>query len=223
MHVVGPSLEEKQNMKRLIELMNGASDSDFEPQAGYAPEPQASTPRAATSGHPGTSDMTKILESFYAAAGDALEEVQEVANHDRDLREAMVTSRVPNGVAIGAWEVRARLAESSDSRKIYDVLQAGGSEKLFTGLVIFEAAHAIVRYLNKGLHTSHAKITEIADLEEVYRRNRQDAVIFKKRFERCKELKEHAAGEVFEARYQRARAQAIVANDSIKTILDNIR
>jgi hypothetical protein len=219
---VGPSAEDVGNMKRLIELMNGGGDSYYE-----EPAPRTAAPARApsVSGNSDASDMKRILESFYGAAGSAVQDVIETSAHDRDLREAMITTRTPQGVAIGAWEVRARLTESTTGpqRKIYDVLQAGSTEKLFDGLVIFEAAHAIVRYLNKGLGTTHPKITEIADLEETYRRNRQDAVIFKKRYERCLELKEMAAGEVFEARYHKARAQAIVANDSIKTILENIR
>lgn len=222
--MTGPSQQDISEMARLINMMNGdGADQSYEPVRQPAPQ---SAPRApiVPNGNPDTLAMKSILESFYGAAGNALEEVHEVANHDRNLREALQTHRTDEGAIIGSWEVRVKVAESNGAkRKFYDVRHPGTKETLFNDLVIFEAAHAIVRYLNKGLPTAHPKITEIADLEEIYRRNRQDAIIFKKRYERCVELKESAAGEVFEARYQKARAQAIVANDSIKTILDNIR
>lgn len=220
-----PSPEEVNSMKRLIELMNGDSSADSLAEAPHNLTETATPRTVATSGHPGADDMKRILESFYSVAGDAVADIVEVSTHDRTLREAMATKRTDEGAIIGSWEVRVRLQESTSGsqRKSYDVLHAGTKSLLFKGLVIFEAAHAIVRYLNKGLANDHFKITEIADLEETYRRNRQDAIVFKKRYERCMELKEMAAGEVFEARYQKARAQAIVANDQIKTILDNIR
>jgi len=221
---IGPSSQDISEMQKLINMMNGVEDST------PAPQPQAAPTRAAPTASPQvvSSDkdaMKAILESFNAAAGDALyETVEEAKKYDPRLLEAIQTKRTDEGAIIGAWEVRVKLTETLGAeRKMYDVMHPGTKEVLFQDLVVFEAAHAIVRYLNKGLVTTHPKITEIADLEEIYRRNRQDAVIFKKRYQRCVELKEMAAGEVFEARYHKARAQAIVANDSIRTILENIR
>lgn len=217
---VGPSAQEISEMQKLIMLMNG---DDSSPSVTNEVAPPA--PRYSPAANPDVSAMKSILESFYGAAEDALTETVEVSNYDPRLKEALHTKRTNEGVQIGRWEVRVKLVESQSAkpRKHYDVLNPTTGETLFSELVIFEAAHAIVRYLNKGLTSDHPKIQEIADLEEIYRRNRQDAMIFKKRFERCQELKEMAAGEVFEARHQKAKAQAIVANDSIKTILDNIR
>jgi len=213
----GPSSQDVSDMQRLIDVMNGKSDDVPMHHPVAAP---ATTHVPATDTHA----MKKILESFYGAAGDAITEMVDSSAYDPRLNEALNTKRTDEGAIIGSWEVRVHLVESSGStRKVYDVLHPGSKSVLFNKLVIFEAAHAIVRYLNKGLAPDHVKIVEIADLEEMYRRNRQDAVIFKKRFERCLELKEEAAAEVFEARHQKARAQAIAANDSIKTILDNIR
>lgn len=225
-----PSQKDISEMQKLINLMNGGEpepiQNSYSGQGSYN-DPYHTHMGAVTMAPVAggeAADMKRILESFYGAAGDAVETLKEEAQTSPRLREALQTRRTDEGVQIGAWEVRVKMFESAGKqRKIYDVLQAGSSSKLYEGLVILEAAHAIVRYLNKGLETTNGKITEIADLEEMFRRNRQDAATFKKRFERCMELKETAAAEVFEARWQRARAQAIVANDQIKSILDNIR
>lgn len=168
-------------------------------------------------------DMKNILNMFHGVSDDAAKMVVSEAKYDPVLREALVTKPTAEGAIIGSWEVRAKLAEGSSKKKSYDVVNPVTNEKLFNDLVIFEAAHAIVRYLNKGVQPNNSKIEEIADLEELYRRNRQDAAVFKSRYNRCLELNETAAGEVFEARYQKAKAQAIVANDQIVSILKNIR
>jgi hypothetical protein len=90
-------------------------------------------------------------------------------------------------------------------------------------LVILEAAHAIVKYLNKGLTFESTKIQEVIELEETFNRNRIDAARFKQRYERCMQLKETEAGDIFASRYQRARAQALAAQDEISGILESIR
>jgi hypothetical protein len=210
------SANEVNDMQRLINAMNG----------NFTEEPTrvASTARSAPAVVSDAADMKKILESFYGAAGDALDTTQEVAHHDRNLKEAMHTHKTSTGVVIGSWEVRTSIMESNGTKKkTYNVMHPGTKEVLFRDLFVGEAAHAIVRYLNKGLDTNHPKILEIADIEETFRRNRQDALVFKQRYQRCAELDESEASDVFSARHQRAKALAIVAQDQIKNILDNIR
>lgn len=209
-----PSKGEVNDMKEILLRLQGLS----------ADQPVSSKPSESfTTSVNEKQDMKNILSKFYEASGQATNSIIEDAKYDSTLREALITHKTPDGVVIGSWEVRAKLSESESGKKFYDVVNPDTSEVLFNNLVIFEAAHAIVRYLNKGLKPNHQKIEEIADLEEVFRRNRQDAAIFKKRYNRCIELKEAEAATVFNARYQKAKAQAIVANDQITTILQNIR
>jgi hypothetical protein len=201
------------DMHKLITLMNNNAEL-FESN-----ESEPNQIQRAAYVDQNTEDMKRILESFYSS----VDNVAQSAPSSPRLQEAINTSKTPTGVRIGTWEVRAKLHESKLDPKTYSVSNAQTKEVLFADLVILEAAHAIVRYLNKGVDPKSVKINEIADLEETFRRNRQDASVFKKRYQRCIELKEEEAGSVFHARYQRAKAQAVVANDQIKTILDNIR
>ena len=170
-----------------------------------------------------TAAMKSILESFYAVADDTVNEIVETIPHSPKLAEAIQTSRVAGGAKIGSWVVRSYTGGPEGQDTFFDITNPETNEILFEDFVIFEAAHAIVRYLNKGLNETHAKIIEILDFEENYRRNRQDAAVFKRRYTKCKENKELSAAEVFKSRFQKAKAQAVAAKDHLQSILDNIR
>lgn len=221
-----PSRADVDSMARILRIMNGETVAP-EPvrmangQTVQAPIYVTQGPTAAD-----TAAMAKILESFRSVTEEAHVSLREEATRSPRLQEAMATVETPTGVIIDKWEVRARVQESASSgkqRKIYDVVNPRTREVVAEKLVIYEAAFAIVRLLNKGLSASSGRVQEVLNLEETFHRNRQDAARFKQRFERCKSLGEKEAGDVFEARYQRARAEALVAHDQIKSLLESIR
>jgi hypothetical protein len=237
-YIPGPSGQDINEMQRLIDIMNGNSGG-YAAQGGPSSPQQQITetrrnpnaPMSLPPAGPGPADteaMRKVLESFYGAAGDAVSTLAEEAANDYQhphLQEAMETRVTDHGVAIGKWEVRVRVQENAtgQSRKLYDVLNPATREVVAEKLVVYEAAHAIVRFLNKGLNVNNGKVQEVLELEEKFHRTRQEAARFKQRFDRCVQLGEKEAADVFEARYQTARAHALVASDQIKSILDSIR
>lgn len=236
--IPGPSSQDITAMQRLIDVMNGNAGG-YHAQGGPAtpsapvqrsPQPANAPVMLPPPGPTGadTEAMRKVLESFYSAAGDAVDTLTESAAntfHHPHLQEAMETRLTETGVAIGRWEVRVRVEENAQGRqrKLYDVINPSTHEVVAEKLVVYEAAHAIVRFLNKGLNSNHSKVQEVLELEETFHRTRSEAARFKQRFDRCVQLGEKEAADVFEARYQTARAHALVASDQIKSILDSIR
>jgi hypothetical protein len=169
--------------------------------------------------------MRRVLERFKNAAGETAERLVEEATYNPEVREALQTRSTDTGAIIGKWEVKVSLEETAKgkTRKLYSVMNPMTKRVVAENLVILEAAHAIVKYLNKGLTFESTKIQEVIELEETFNRNRIDAARFKQRYERCMQLKETEAGDIFASRYQRARAQALAAQDEISGILESIR
>lgn len=231
-YIPGPSGQDVNEMQRLIDIMNGnGGAASSSPQQVTESRRNPNAPMAIPPAGPGPADteaMRKVLESFYGAAGDAVSTLAEESQNDYQhphLQEAMQTRAVENGVVIGKWEVRQRIQEGTNGaqRKLYDVVNPATQETVASKLVVYEAAHAVVRFLNKGLNVNHGKVQEVLELEEKFHRTRQEAARFKQRFDRCVQLGEKEAADVFESRYQTARAHALVANDQIKSILESIR
>ena len=176
-----------------------------------------------SSGDPSVDAMKNILEKFNSVANQTAESLAESVNHSSDVREAIQTKKLEHGVQIGNWQVVTRLMEGQTNKKVFEVSHATNNQILYSDLAVYEAALAVVKYLNTGMTLSDPKIRTVLDLEETFNRNRIDAARFKQRYKRCQELKEHEAADVFAARYQVARANALVAQDQLKSLLETIR
>jgi hypothetical protein len=237
-----PSFQEVSEMKRLREIMSGnvpvvrdnvlkgqysggGSNHQNIPRHPLTERYQPSIPVGGVAGREEVDAMRQVLERFKQASGETAERLVEQAIFDVNIREAIETKPTANGAIIGKWEVRVSLEETSSgkTRKLYSIVNPTTQDIVIENLVILEAAQAIVRYLNKGLKYHTSKVQEIVELEETFNRNRIDAARFKQRYERCMQLKEKEAGDVFASRFQRARAQALAAQDQICSILESIR
>jgi hypothetical protein len=237
-----PSSQDISEMKRLREIMSGNMPAVRDDVirgnysgGGSAPRQNVSTrrpmvesympPIGGVAGREEVDAMRRVLERFKEAAGETAEKLVEEASYNPQVREALQTRSTNTGAIIGKWEVKVSLEETANgkTRKLYSVMNPSSKKVVAENLVILEAAHAIVKYLNKGLTFESNKIQEVVELEETFNRNRIDAARFKQRYERCMQLKEKEAGDVFASRYQRARANALAAQDQICSILESIR
>jgi len=79
-----------------------------------------------------------------------------------------------------------------------------------------------VKLLNKGYAALDPAIREIIVLEERYHSNRTDAARFRSRHKQASQLKESREVDIYAAKYQRARDNALEAKHQIQQILDNI-
>jgi hypothetical protein len=225
-----PSQQDIAEMSRLRQIMEGAnlpavqepvrahysggSDGVRRPlNEGYV-APPAYSPVGLT-GREDVDAMKAILERLNAVNGEDTEV----------LRETVPTSapRLPN-VASGPYEVAILLKESANGAELrsYDVINAS-RQPVVEGLVIKEAAQAVAKFLNKGQVLEGKKIQEVLELEEEYNRCRIEASKIKARYQRCVELGESDAANVFKSRHATTRATALAASDQIKSILESIR
>jgi hypothetical protein len=215
-----PSSKDIDAMRKLRSILDGAAATSYTPAQTQT---STVTPTSKT-GRPDVDAMADILRRFNTASEGTAEKLVENSKYDSELREFLHTQKTQTGVKIGRYEVASNVAElAGKKQKVFDVVASGSEKRVFSSLTLIEAAHAIVRYLNKGLHTTDKKIQYVVELEETYTRNRMDALRFKHRYERCVQLHESQAGNVFADRYQVARANALVAMDQITSILNTIR
>lgn len=218
------------SMKRMMQIMNGASGSNVPAQhthqahysGGYAGTPPPRKPvyesaPPAYNAFPGREDV------------DAMKRILEVMNEldgpqQAPQRQAITESySAPAAVASSAeWSIRTNLVESNGKEsKTYDVVQ--GNHAFVEGLVVADAARSLARLLNRGYTAENPRVQEVLDLEETYNRHRLDAARIKGRYNRCVELGEDAAAAVFRERHQVARAEALAIQDQLKSILESIR
>lgn len=231
----GPSAQDVNEMKRLMEVMNGGSGvpvnhtHEASYSGGHAGTRQPLHESASYSNQYmpnfGTSpeevqQMKGWLEKINELSGD---EVASPAQQTVPLTES-ATPATSAPTSSASYEVLVSLKESNgNTSNVYDIVVAGTRSAVVEGLVLQEAAQAVVKMLNKGKVLESAPVQEVLDLEESYNRSRIEASTIKSRYARATQLGESEAAEVFKKRHGTVKATALSARDQIQSILASIR
>lgn len=236
-----PSARDIQEMARLRAIMNGTNVPAVpQPQQAHYSGGSAGTrqPMNESRGAPpapaympsfGTSReevdaMKNIMNKLNHLNGDAPNEsafAQTNQPQQLALTEAAHFTQAP--IASGPYQVLATIKESA-GREVnrYHVVDAGRRD-VVSDLTLKESATTIMKLLNKGLTLESARVQEVVELEEEFTRNRLDTGRHKQRYQRAVDLGETAAADVFKTRFNVAKANALAAQDQIKSILESLR
>jgi hypothetical protein len=161
--------------------------------------------------------MKNILERFYNASQETTKQLVEDAHTDPEIKDALSTKKIDNGVIINGYTIKTRVNESSGKITYYDVMNPMGT-KIATDLVLYEAALLLTKMLNKGEPINGANIKRLLQLEETYFSNRVDASRFKSKAQKAYNSKQGSQGEIFESRYQHARQSALQAKAEVNQL-----
>lgn len=230
---MGPSNADIAEMARLRNILNGGSNVPAvqQPQqahysGGYAgtqrplhesrqaPPAQPYMPSYGTSREE-VDAMKNLLETLNSLSGDEPTR--------QNLQEQQYNAPALPAANTGNYSVMVTIQESNGKEvNRYNVVD-GNRQDVFPGLVMKEAATAIMKLMNKGHASNSAKVQEVADLEETFNRCRIETNMHKTRYNRSVELGETSAANVFKDRFNTARAQALAAQDTIKSINESLR
>lgn len=235
---MGPSNADKAEMARLLQIMNGGNGGGSvpavqQPQQGQYSGGYAGTQRPLNESRshvappaymPSTGAsredvdaMKNLLEKINALGGD-----EAAPRQAQPLVEASHFSSAPVSQS-GPFTVLVQIVESNGKEvSRYNVVDASRQD-VVGNLVVKEAATAIMKLMNKGQGLDSAKVQEVLELEEEFNRNRIETGKHKARYTRSVELGETAAANVFKDRFNVAKANALAAQDQIKSILESIR
>ena len=231
----GPSQRDIQEMSRLKSIMEGNTlPAVSQPIQGHygnsrttLNETRVAPPIYTPSFGPGREDvdaMKNILQKLQSLGGD---ETPAAPPQRTPMYESVESTNfstpTSSHVSSGPFTVLVQIAESNGKEvNRYSVVD-GSRRDVFSELVMKESATALMKLLNRGESTASNKCREILDLEEEYNRNRIEMGRHKQRHARSTQLGETAAANVFKDRFNTAKANAMVAQDTIKSINESIR
>lgn len=161
-----------------------------------------------TASDPAVNEMKMILERFHKATDHVINE----ASFDSELRESLVTEQTNHGARIGTWEIHNR---PSGNRQLYCVVHSETGETLANDLMLYEAAHGLIRILNSGGHLNCREAVELLSAEQTYAASVQDMVLFRHRLTQQPDSRRTA---ILEARYGEAKRRAIQAKQHVQRL-----
>jgi hypothetical protein len=196
------------DMKRLRAILNGDSEVINPPNANPTSQQTQRARAVATKNgvDKGMDNFKNIVDNFYKVAapmeGAASHAVKQLLNEsmsDVDVREALETEKTNSGIKIGKWEI---LIKEEGKGKRYDVVFLPSETVIANNLCLYEAAYALVRYLNSGKTINSDEVKQVLDLEEKYYSHRRDAYRFRKLSEKCFDSGDGAKGQIYESRME---------------------
>ena len=221
--------EDVDQMERLRRIMEGGSEGDGPPTDAHVDSGSADVsqqtwdPNTTPAGVTGedVNWMKNIMERFEGGADEMTQNLAEESKTDRTLNEAIQTERTERGARIGSWEIQQNVTEtnSGKSKKYYDIYNTATGEPIARDLLIYEAAHALVKLLNKGETLTDASVRDVLRLEENFSRAYYDAAQHKSRQKKSLREGKREKADLYEARFDASRQQALDSQEKLKKVL----
>jgi len=207
--------QEVAEMDKFRRIMEGFNDNTAGMTPSVAPRtsnqgiPTSPTATAAAQPDPAMGNFTNIINDLY---GGAAQHAVEVLTESTDpvVVEALDTHKTNAGVKIGVWEIVSRTEKINlKEEKVFDVRRSTSKEIIADSISVYEAAHALVRYLNNGYTINSKEVSNVLELEESFFSCREDAKMFKIRAIQARKRGDENKAAIMEDRFDYAKANAI--------------
>lgn len=165
--------------------------------------------------------MADVLARLNQAVNSTSATLLEESQRNPEIREALQTTVNAKGVKIGQYQIVTNLDESRMvNKQNFSVVNQMTGETIAHELGLYEAAHALVRLLNRGLFVNDDRIRQLLEAEATYTSQKMDALRFKRKEARA--LKEGAIDQVdlYQARKQASMDRAMRAKGVVRSILN---
>lgn len=209
--------ENKNKFKDLISKLNDISGKVDE--AEIALEKVADKSKSAPVKQPIMEDgahshkeMRDILSRFNNMFEENIKPVlmEDTVTSEYDL--AVKTKITQSGVQIGQWEIK-KLTEGKEI--IYSIDNIETKITILEDIRTYVTASAVVKLLNAGKAANSSEVSAFLRLDESFRINYQDALIYKRKF-----LKTH--NPVYEDRFESCKGKALQLKEAIKNKSNNL-
>jgi hypothetical protein len=213
--------EEKANMMRLLQIMEGQTPTPMSTTRSNTTSPSAPVELAGP-GVPTRQDisaMADVLRRLNTVTTQVLAE----SHSDPQLKEALETMPTPQGVRIGAWQIQ----ENTDSDRLvnkhnWSVINKYSNDVIAHELGLYEAALALVKMLNKGMYINSQPVRELLEAEAAYTSHKMDALRFRKLAHKANKSGNPVNMDLYEARQQSSMDKAMAAKAKIRKAMGGI-
>ena len=209
-------------MTRLLAIMNGDS-----PRAAHSSLKEASQQPVQLAGagqvtQRDVAAMADVLRKLESAVTNTSNQMLAESHTDAELREAMQTTSVKDGVKIGIYRIQQQLDEGRVAGKqYYNVINQITGDTVAAELSLYEAAHGLVRLLNNGRFFNSDEVRQLMEAEAAYTSHKIDAVRFHRMARKAERAGLEHKTELMEVRKQASLDKAMTAKSMVKKIYNN--
>ena len=208
--MTAPSKKDVDAMSNLMKALNGDKSALKEQ---VATERQAREDAGIIDTSPGvkTADikaMENILNAFNNASTNVSKKVATTINESK---------RTQSGVEIGMFSVEKNTDE------LFDIRDNRSNDTLFEDIRLYETAFIIAKHLNEGKKINSQEITKIMASNAIFEQYYYDALQHKHSYKVAKKRGDFNKMDIVEARFSRAKTEASVAKQKIKSLYESLK
>lgn len=213
------SLQEQQAMARLLAIMNGQTPPPLSENTTDTKTPFVELAGPGQITEQDKTAMKQILLKLDQAVSNTSASIVNESTQNARIQEALVTRPINQGVRIGIYKIEQHLDESRVAGKqYYNVINSVSNHVVANELSLYEAAHALVRYLNNGKFFNSPEIIQLLEAERSYTGHKIDAVRYHRMMQRAIKNQDHNKAHLMETRKQASMDRAMASKHQIKNI-----
>lgn len=174
--------------------------------------------------------LGQVTNRDIAAMADVMKKLENAVNQtsnnmihesvmDAQLQEALITNTTKTGVRIGLYKIDQNLDESRIAGKqYYNVVNSTTGTTVAHELSLYEAAHALVRFLNNGKFFNSTEVRQLLEAEASYTSHKIDAVRYHRMMLKCQKLGDTNKAQLMETRKHSSLDRAMESKRKVKYI-----
>ncbi len=166
---------------------------------------------------PDAAAMKLVLSKFYDSIGDVIADTVV----DTRINQAIETKKIPQGLQVKKYKILVNeiALPKGGVKKSYSIQHQSG-DVLFENLQVGAAAIKLVELLNVGKKINSQEVLNILHLEEKYSSFRAEAIRYKQLWKQAVVLGKTVKCDIYEAKYQNARQNALRAKRDLEILAD---
>ena len=217
------SPKERDAMARLMQIMNGdAAPAASNQRLQETVQEPLILPGAGQITNQDISAMADVMRRLESAVNNASNDMINNSITDAQLQEALITKPTQSGVKIGIYKIDQSLDESRVAGKQYfNVVNSTTGTMVAHELSLYEAAHALVRFLNNGKYFNSVEVRQLLEAEASYTSHKIDAVRFHRMMLKAQKSGDGTKSQLMETRKQASLDRAMEAKRQVKYIYNH--
>lgn len=214
------SPEDKDAMKRLLEMMEGKTPSSPSPTPVSYGSNEVELAGAGQVTQRDIDAMSSVIKKLNSVTQEVISE----SYANPILAEAVQTKRNEEGVKVGSYQIMIK----EDQRRLagkqyYSIYHSRTNDIIANDLSLYETALMVVKLLNAGGYVNDPVIRKLFEADDFYTSHRTDAIRFKAKARSCEKIGDRSKMDVFESRYQASLDNAMTYKKQIKKLISEYR
>lgn len=168
--------------------------------------------------------MADVLQKLNTVMESTHKGLWQESAHDPEVREALITEKQHHAVKIGQYKIHVTEdADRTAGKQHYSVVNVVSGDTLAHELSLYEAAHGLVRMLNKGLWINSPQVRSLLEAEATYTGHRIDAIRYHRMIQKAhKQPTVDNKLDLYETRKQTSLDKSMQAKRMVKKIYSEI-